>query len=84
MKNLITRFTLAMILTATTALAAGDYATCPRDGQQAERTDVEQIHSNSCPENPNSPYNAERDTYSHDYINGAFIERHTFTTTECF
>ncbi len=64
-------------------LAGGDYATCPYDGEQAPRTDTEQINSSSCPAIPGTVYNAEKDTYAHDHINGAFLEHHTFSTVTC-
>lgn len=64
-------------------LAGGDYATCPYDGEQAPRTDTEQISSSSCPAIPGTLYNAEKDTYAHDHINGALLEHHTFSTVSC-
>lgn len=87
MKNLKMVFamtSLGAILTFSVVTFAGEYATCPKDGEQAERIDEQQIHSNNCPQNPNGVYNAERETYSHNHISGPLLERHTFSTTTCF
>ena len=62
------------------AFSQGAYATCPRDGEQAQRTNVEQIHSGNC---SGDLYNAERDTYSHDHLNPRFMEHHEFTKITC-
>lgn len=73
---------LGVILAAgAVAFGQGDFATCPYDGEQAQRISVEQVHSDSC---RGDVYNAERDTYSHIHVNGALLERHTFSTTTCF
>jgi hypothetical protein len=72
-----------LAVSAIAALGQGESATCPKDGQQAQRVNVEQVHSRSCPEYENSVYNAERDTYSHNYINGPLVEVHTFSTITC-
>jgi len=74
---------LAVVL-AVNAIAAfgqGESATCPYDGEQAQRINVEQVHSDGC---RGDVYNAERDTYSHTHINGPLLERHTFVITTCF
>ena len=76
---LVVVFALGVI----TAFGQGESETCPKDGQQAQRVNVEQVHSRNCPEYENSVYNAERDTYSHNYINGPLVEVHTFSTTTC-
>jgi hypothetical protein len=81
LKVVLSALVVGMILAfGAVTFGQGESATCPRDGQQAQRTNVEQIHSNSC---PGDLYNAERDTYSHPYINGPVLEQHTFSTTTC-
>jgi len=87
MKNLKMVFamtSLGAILTFGVVAFAGEYATCPKDGEQAEPIDEQQIPSNNCPQNQNSAYNAERETYSHNHISGPLLERRTFSTTTCF
>jgi hypothetical protein len=84
-KNFVTVVlaTAGVVLAVSTipAFGQGESATCPKDGEQAQRVNIEQIHSDSC---RGIAYNAERDTYSHAHINGPFLEQHTFSTTTCF
>jgi hypothetical protein len=79
MKKIVTAILVVGFL-AIAVVAGSEYATCPYDGEQASRINVEEIHSDSC---PGDLYNAERDTYRHTHISNGVLEVHTFSTVEC-
>jgi hypothetical protein len=81
-KVILATMSVGTVLAVSTisAFGQGESATCPKDGEQAQRVNIEQIHSESC---RGVAYNAERDTYSHTHINGPLLEQHTFATTTC-
>jgi hypothetical protein len=80
MKKHILRLILLTAIIAPVATALDDSAPCPYDGEQAPKISEEQVSISSC---PGDGYNAVQGTYSHNHINGPFLERHTFKITEC-
>ena len=63
------------------AFAGSPYASCPYDGEQAERVSTELVREASC--GGDSFYNAERDTYRHTHVGLPISEQHTFEKTAC-
>jgi hypothetical protein len=80
MRKHIIRLVLLALIIAPTAAALDDEAPCPYDGEPAQKTSEVEVSVSTC---PGSGYNAVQGTYSHNHINGPFLERHTFTITEC-
>lgn len=79
---------IGVLLTLSVAAFAFPYtAKCPKDGEEASRTNEseEYVHSDKCPENPpnTGTNNALRAAYSHQHVEGPFLETHKFYLIEC-
>jgi hypothetical protein len=81
MKKYIVRLVLIAAFIAPIAAASlSQEASCPYDGEQAQKISEVQVSVPSC---PGVSYNAAEATYSHLHINGPLLEKHTFSKTEC-
>ena len=79
---------IGVLLTLSVVAFAFPYsAKCPKDGEEASRTNEseEYVHSDKCPENPpnTGTNNALRAAYSHQHVEGPFLETHKFYLIEC-
>jgi|CZKC01.1.fsa_nt_gi hypothetical protein len=78
---------VALLTFSIVAVAFPYSAKCPKDGEEAQRTNEaeEYTHSDKCPEKaPNTgTNNALRASYSHQHPNGPFLETHTFYVIQC-
>lgn len=77
----------ALLAFSVVAVAFPQSTKCPKDGEEAQRTNEaeEYTHSDKCPENaPNTgTNNALRASYSHQHVEGPFLETHKFYIIEC-